>query len=327
MEIVIFSAGLKGQEAYRYYSRKGYDIKYFIDNNEKLWWSKIWGKTEIIPLQHYIEQKMNYTIVIAGGYKVQTEVEKQLQELKIGNYIKYKTIYELDRLFSYCTPEEREDVILYHLFKQENELFFIDVGSNDPVFDNVTKLLSEKKNARGINIEPQQDLFELTCKERPNDINLQIGLGKEETELTLYLQGGGSTLNKQNVLDESCDISTIKIETLKTVCEKYILNNQRISLLKIDVEGTERDVLLGADFRKYRPEIICIESTIPRTMIPCHEEWEEILLTADYKYMYSYGVNRYYVAKEAEEKYAASFGELWQLDTIYDIRYWKAIIA
>ncbi len=42
MEIVIFSAGLKGKEASRYYKRKGYDIKYFIDNNEKLWGSKVY---------------------------------------------------------------------------------------------------------------------------------------------------------------------------------------------------------------------------------------------------------------------------------------------
>lgn len=140
MEIVIFSAGLKGKEAFRYYKRKGYDIKYFIDNNEKLWGSKIY-ETEIISIQNYMDQKMNYEIVVGGGYKVQHAIEKQLKELRIHNYVKYKATYELDRLFSYCSPNEKEDVILYHLFKQENEVFFIDVGSNDPIFFNVTKLL------------------------------------------------------------------------------------------------------------------------------------------------------------------------------------------
>ncbi len=322
MEIVIFSAGLKGKEAFRYYKRKGYDIKYFIDNNEKLWGSKIY-ETEIISIQHYMNQKMNYEIVVGGSYKVQYAIEKQLEELGIHNYVKYKSTYELDRLFSRCSPNEKEDVILYHLFKQENEVFFIDVGSNDPIFFNVTKLLAEKKNAHGINIEPQQDLFELTCKERSNDINLQIGLGKEDTELTLYLQDGGSTLNIQNVLDKSCETSTIKITTLKKVCQKYLSNQQKISLLKIDVEGAEKDVLLGADFQQYRPEIICIESTIPRTMIPCYEEWEGILLDANYKYVCSYGVNRYYVAEEVYEKYITSFQELDKLDSIYDIYYMK----
>ncbi|MCP4293490.1 MAG: FkbM family methyltransferase, partial [bacterium] len=36
-----------------------------------------------------------------------------------------------------------------------------------------------------------------------------------------------------------------------------------IDFLKIDVEGGEKNVLLGADYKKYRPRIILIEATIP----------------------------------------------------------------
>ncbi len=65
-----------------------------------------------------------------------------------------------------------------------------------------------------------------------------------------------------------------------------------IDFLKIDVEGGEKNVLLGADYKKYRPRIILIEATIPfraaqdyrynpEAIASC-DEWEYILCEAGY---------------------------------------------
>ena len=78
---------------------------------------------------------------------------------------------------------------------------------------------------------------------------------------------------------------------------------KKISFLKIDVEGFEEKVLLGADFDKYRPEVIVIESTLPRTDIPCYDQWEYILIRNNYKFAFECGINRYYVAAEKEDKF------------------------
>ena len=70
---------------------------------------------------------------------------------------------------------------------------------------------------------------------------------------------------------------------------------------KIDVEGYEREVLEGVkDWRKFRPWIFCMESTLPCTNIPCHEQWESILLNNEYIFAFKHGINRYYVAAERE---------------------------
>ena len=55
-----------------------------------------------------------------------------------------------------------------------------------------------------------------------------------------------------------------------------------IHFCKIDVEGSERDVLLGYDFINYRPKVFCIESTIPGTYISNYDNWEDILIKNDY---------------------------------------------
>ena len=71
--------------------------------------------------------------------------------------------------------------------------------------------------------------------------------------------------------------------------------NKEIKFCKIDVEGSERNVLLGYDFINYRPKVFCVESTIPAILIPCHDLFEDILLKNDYSFAYQYKINRYYI--------------------------------
>lgn len=318
MDIVIFGAGIRGKEAYRHYTRRGDNVKYFIDNNQSLYGKRV-KDIAIIPLSEYLQKEMTDMIVIAGTYHSIIAIEKQLKENGVTKYIRYSPVYEKERLFSYCPERELEDVVLYHLLKNEPEIFFIDVGASDPVWGNVTYLLRGKKGARGINIEPREGMYRLSCIERQDDINLRLGVGKCDAEEKIYIQDGGSTLHNEFVVLDNCDTETITITTLEKVCKQYVDGDKRISLLKIDVEGAEKDVLLGADFKLWRPEIICIESTLPRTEIPSYDDWEEILIEAGYEFMYMCGINRYYVAREAKGKYQQTFSELDDLKEIYDI--------
>ncbi len=70
---------------------------------------------------------------------------------------------------------------------------------------------------------------------------------------------------------------------------------------KIDVEGYERQVLEGIkDWRKFRPWIFAMEATLPGTSIPCHDQWEDLLLKNDYVLAFELAINRYYVDIERE---------------------------
>ena len=90
---------------------------------------------------------------------------------------------------------------------------------------------------------------------------------------------------------------------MKNICIKYVPKNEEIQFVKIDVEGGERDVLLGYDFENFRPKVFCIESTKPATMIPTYQFWEGILLNNNYSFAYQYSINRYYIDnKETELK-------------------------
>ena len=88
---------------------------------------------------------------------------------------------------------------------------------------------------------------------------------------------------------------------MENICRKYVPKGKEVDFCKIDVEGNERDVLLGYDFKNYRPKVFCIESTIPLTFTPNHQLWEDILILNNYTFVFQYKCNRFYVNNDYPE--------------------------
>lgn len=193
-----------------------------------------------------------------------------------------------------------EDIILSALLHDVNKGFYVDVGANSPTLDSVTKHFYDR-GWRGINIEPIKKYFDQLEKDRPNDINLQVGVGDKEGAATLreYPKNlGYSTFtdsqknqhgNKYPYIDYE-----VKTVLLRNILVEYKVN--RIHFLKIDAEGFEYEVIAGSDWRKYRPEVICIESS---HMV---KDWRPMLTQNDYRLFITDGLNDYYVAKEAWDR-------------------------
>ena len=210
------------------------------------------------------------------------------------------TAHEVNNIIIFS--QEGEDIILYHMLKNVgvSNIRWIDVGANDPIIISVTKFFSIW-GGRGLNVEPQPRYIKLLNDDRPNDINVQAGISDKDGTLMLHGDGTGATFDIQNG-DTQKDIRIeVPVMTMTNLCDKFIEPQAEIHFLKIDVEGWERQCLLGLDFTKYRPWIICVESMKPGTDIPAHEEWEGIILSNGYILAGMGGINRYYVAKERRE--------------------------
>ncbi len=260
MDYVIFGAGKRGRAAYKILKKRGERVEAFIDNNEVLWNRECIDGVEIISLQDYFKRNLTGKILIAVAQNKKPDIIQQLEENGVYDFnsIEREDFFEKGRLITYCSQNEMEDIILYYALEEDDDIFYIDVGSNDPCSGSVTKMLYDCKLAHGINIDPLPACINITEMERKRDINICKGVGKKQGKKLLYLQEGGSTMHEENVFLNNTKALEVEIVTLKSICENYIDNGRSISFLKIDVEGAEKDVLLGADFEKYRPKIVVI---------------------------------------------------------------------
>jgi FkbM family methyltransferase len=191
----------------------------------------------------------------------------------------------------------REDIILYALFHDIKKGFYVDVGANYATVDSVTKLFYDK-GWSGINIEPIKSLHKELVKARPRDINLQCGAGSKSGEATLreYKDiSGHSTFATDQKRAHSSNVThtdyKVPIEPLKKIFSEYDV--QHIHFIKIDVEGFEAEVVGGNDWKKYRPEVVCIEAN------HITQNWQQDLLRNEYRLFIGDGLNEYYVAQEA----------------------------
>jgi FkbM family methyltransferase len=193
--------------------------------------------------------------------------------------------------------QNSEDILLSRVFP-ERDGFYLDIGANHPVFHSVTKLFSER-GWRGINIEPTPNLHQLLAEDRPRDINLNVGVGASEGVLTFYetARHGWSTFRPElaeHYRRQGVQVAEqpIPVTTLARICEEHV--DRTIDFLKIDAEGFEREVLLGADFTRWRPRVLLIENAWPET-------WEPLIEGIHYRLAAFDGINKYFVRQEDED--------------------------
>lgn len=227
----------------------------------------------------------------------------------------------MEYLLSFSHEKNMEDIILYHVLGTKSGIFWIDVGANDPVFASVTKFFSIG-GGYGINIEPQIAYADKYVEDRPNDINLTIGISDVHGEMKLYGKGESASFDISNRQVRGISSSRIPVWTLKEVCDQYIQRDQVIHFLKIDVEGWEKQCLKGMDFEHYRPWILCIESTEPTTENPGYTAWEDIVTENGYIYVGKKFANRYYVLSE-KVNIIERFQDIEHLEDYYDITFYS----
>jgi FkbM family methyltransferase len=207
-----------------------------------------------------------------------------------------------------------EDVLLDRVFPRGKPGFYIDVGASDPQVASVTKHFYDL-GWRGINIEPTTGSFERLVAERSRDVNLNVALSDRTGEMAFHEFAAGdsgvstaseATAARHHGSGLASQQRTVATMTLAEVCEKHAVTE--IDFLSVDVEGHEAQVLAGADWKRWRPRVVVVEATepatweeaidTPRLLVATHDEWEYILLEADYRYAAFDGINRFYVRSE-----------------------------
>lgn len=209
----------------------------------------------------------------------------------------------MDQFISYA--QNCEDVMLWRALKHIDKGFYVDVGAHDPIIDSVTKAFS-CRGWRGINIEPVNFWYKKLLNDRCEDINIQAVASSVSGSVEFFevVESGLSTVVSDIAQQHSRNGFEVINHTVPSLLLRDIFDQYQLStihFLKIDVEGSEEDVIKGLDFTKIRPWIILVEAIEPNSITPSFQKWEHYLLENGYMLVYFDGVNRYYLCQSHRE--------------------------
>lgn len=200
-----------------------------------------------------------------------------------------------------------EDVVLWRALHAVTPGRYVEVGANDPTSLSISKAFYDR-GWSGIAIEPVPAFAEAFRAARPRDIVVEAAITSEEVDEVVMHQiadTGLSTLKDEISAGHAgagwpvTDI-TVPVRRLDAVLAEHLSPGEDIHFLVIDTEGTERQVLETLDLARWRPWVMVIEATAPLTARRTHEEWEKIVLAADYDFVLFDGLSRWYVARERD---------------------------
>lgn len=160
-----------------------------------------------------------------------------------------------------------EDLIAWSIFNTIGIRYpkFLDIGAHHPRHLSNTALF-HFLGSRGMNIEPDPGLFPEFVRQRPDDINLNVGVAPVNGTSTFYRMRDPSlsTFCEAEAKRRSIEYGMAIEEEVKAPVRKIaeILDEHafRPDFLSIDVEGHELDILKTYDFQNHRPAVICVES-------------------------------------------------------------------
>ena len=160
----------------------------------------------------------------------------------IGNYYFFINDYQ-------------ESIFLIHYLTDKD--LFIDVGSNHGHYTMISSGICDSKS---ISIEPVKKTFDrlkinIELNKLKNVMLHNIGISDSESELFISNNMGSMNRIINKVSDDNCEL--IQVSTL----DKLLTLEKNISVIKIDVEGYEKQVLLGGKETLKNPNlnIIIIE--------------------------------------------------------------------
>lgn len=172
--------------------------------------------------------------------------------------------------------QHADDMMLLNIFELMGiqKPSYLDIGAHHPSHLSNTRLLYDR-GCRGANIEANPNLMDAFWEERPEDTNLNFGVGPVAGTMPFYMHSPDSG---RNTFDEKerdqwvseghpvTEIKDIKVYTLNYVLNSLAEVHKFFDLMTIDIEGYDFDVLKSMDVgRGNMPKVVCVEVRRDRT--------------------------------------------------------------
>ena len=143
---------------------------------------------------------------------------------------------------------------------------YLDIGAFAPELLSNTALFY-LNGSRGINIQPDTNLFQNFLNKRQLDINLNIGISNISGEMDFYVMSNPflNTFSKKEADSYSqmnCSITAvqkIKVDTFSNIIATYC-GNRFTDFLSVDFLGMDNIILESINYETSSPIVICVKT-------------------------------------------------------------------
>ena len=202
-------------------------------------------------------------------------------------------------------PVDKEIYERYFMGKTEG--ISIECGAFDGVTDSCTKFFEESMNWTTINIEALPIAYDKLALNRPNSINLNIGLSNANISKQFvnykepaldYMWGNGSFTHlpdHKTHLEERCGKTNYQVIDIRCYTYAHIVETlqlKKLDLFVLDVEGHEFEAIDGMTQSTIFPDVFVIEHG-HRTPAEFVEKLK--ILPVSYKLDYVSFVNSFFI--------------------------------
>lgn len=176
-----------------------------------------------------------------------------------------------DQHFGYTSyAQHGDDFMVLNLFKLLGipKPSYLDLGAHHPTNISNTRLLYER-GSRGVNVEANPNLIEAFRKERPEDRNINVGVGPVAGQASFFMYSDSSGRNtfSRAEMESMRGLMTVSKEmvlpivTLTTILNDYF--GTFPDFISCDIEGLDFDVLSSANLTL--GSVVCVETRVQET--------------------------------------------------------------
>lgn len=322
-KIIIYGAGDVGRHYISQVIHSNYcDLLYVVDRN----YDNINIPDVLVkPVDSIFEtNEYDYVVIANNTLSDRNSIKKYLIE---NNIPEHKIIAEKPFYYSHAMrnnyggqlwgdityAQHADDLMILNIFMflGIKKPTYIDIGAHHPYLLSNTALLYAR-GSRGINIEANPNLIKQFLLERPEDINLCIGVGVKEGIMPFYMVEEDSGRNsfskeavefymKKNPGTQIKQILDVQVLTLKQIIDKYS-NGLFPDFLSIDVENLDYDILQSYDLTKNAPKVIDVEVHFSNEEDYVGDKMKELLFRQGYFHYCKMGGNFIFVKNEYKNR-------------------------
>lgn len=240
-QIIIYGCGHDGKISKRVLEVCGYSIAYWCDSASDLWGTSVEGIQVISPNE--LGQNYRDCLLVIGSKKYENQIRRRLFDVDFPT--KNIFVFAYNQGVAFCGKQ------YFDMFKPRDKEIFVDAGAynGDSINDFLAWVGDNEYKAYAI--EPLADMCEeIRNKNIPNVEVVNCAAWNRKETLFFNTDARGSGVHKN---DEGNILGGGMIDE--------IVGDDKVSFIKMDIEGAELKALEGAKetILKYSPRLaICI---------------------------------------------------------------------